>query len=333
MFQPKFTITPHLLKLIEEITTFREKIQAATIQVAWMPLLQRDARTRNAHGSTAIEGNKLSLEHVQAVDRHQPLPTASVRARREVENHLSALRHIERRSKKKAMTHEDILTLHKLIAAGVMDQGEAGRYRQIDVRVGRHNPPSHQLVSGLMKELLEWWNGRSTAWSPIITSSLIHHRFEEIHPFGDGNGRTGRALALWELYRRGFDTHHIFSVDETYWEHRPRYYRAFEQVALQGGDRTGWLEFTTEILHLTLERVWGRIQNMKSRTGTPTLVLRPKQEELLRLLRDRQALAPHEIWSALSISKQGALDLLKPLIKAGLVKRVGTKKSGRYLLV
>jgi len=39
--------------------------------------------------------------------------------------------------------------------------------------------------------------------SPVLSSAILHHRFESIHPFADGNGRTGRALALWELYRRG----------------------------------------------------------------------------------------------------------------------------------
>jgi DNA-binding Lrp family transcriptional regulator len=43
-------------------------------------------------------------------------------------------------------------------------------------------------------------------------------------------------------------------------------------------------------------------------------------------------LTPREIWDGLGISKQGALDLLRPLIKAGLVRRIGTKKSGRYVL-
>jgi DNA-binding IclR family transcriptional regulator len=43
-------------------------------------------------------------------------------------------------------------------------------------------------------------------------------------------------------------------------------------------------------------------------------------------------MSPSEIWSALGISKQGALDLLHPLIESGLVKRVGSKKTGRYIL-
>ena len=50
------------------------------------------------------------------------------------------------------------------------------------------------------------------------------------------------------------------------------------------------------------------------------------------MLRDNKSMSPKEIWSALDISKQGALDLLNPLIDAGLVKRVGSKKSGRYIL-
>ena len=62
------------------------------------------------------------------------------------------------------------------------------------------------------------------------------------------------------------------------------------------------------------------------------LVLRPKQEQLLHLLREHKALKPREIWDGIGVSKQGALDLLRPLIKAGLVRRIGTKKSGRYVL-
>lgn len=59
---------------------------------------------------------------------------------------------------------------------------------------------------------------------------------------------------------------------------------------------------------------------------------RPRQEQLLKLLGQRGGLTPSEIWEALKVSKQGAMDLLRPLVKAGLVKRVGTLKTGRYVL-
>jgi Fic family protein len=213
-----------------------------------------------------------------------------------------------------------------------MDQGAAGRYRTIQVRVGQHLPPPPQDVSGLMFELLEWWNRESVKISSVLSSAILHYRFEAIHPFADGNGRTGRALALWELYRRGFDTHHIFSVDEYYWEDRAGYYAALDAVRREGESMTAWLEFCAKGILLTLERVWTRVQKLSASSRQRKLVLRPKQEQLLQLLRDRKSMRPREIWDGLRVSKQGALDLLRPLIKAGLVRRVGTRKTGRYIL-
>ncbi len=330
-YEPQFAITPKLLSMVETIAGLRERILGATVEVSWIPALQKDTRTRNVHASTAIEGNPLTLEQVRAVAEGRELAAADTRSKREVVNYLAGLRHVEQHARKKTLRHEDVLSLHRILAGEVMDQGEAGRYRTIAVRVGRYVPPPPGDVSGLMFELLEWWNHRATGLSPVLSSAIVHYRFEAIHPFADGNGRTGRALALWELYRRGFDTHHIFSVDEYYWEDRPRYYSALEAVRQAGEDLTGWLEYSAEGLQQTLERVWLRVQTY-SGEGKGKLVLRPKQEQLLKLLRDHGSMAPTEIWEAVGVSKQGAMDLLRPLLEAGLVEKVGSRKTGRYAL-
>ncbi|MBI4490650.1 MAG: Fic family protein [Deltaproteobacteria bacterium] len=331
-YQPIFTVSAPLLSTIEQVIALREKILSAAVQVTWISKLQKDTRVRNTHSSTAIEGNPLTLEQVRALEEGQPLMAVTERSRREVLNYFAALRFIEKRVNKTAITHEDVLKLHAIIGSEVMDQGRAGRYRDIQVRVGRYLPPPPEQVSGLMSEMLEWWNKNASKWSPVITSAIIHYRFEEIHPFADGNGRTGRTLALWELYRRGFDTHHIFSVDEFYWENRPRYYESLDAVRKAGGDLTGWLEYTAEGLRLTLEKVWSRVQRLMAESGSKRIVLRPRQEKLLNMLRDHASLTPRQIWKGLGVSRQGAMGLLKPLIEAGLVQRVGTRKSGRYML-
>ena len=182
-----------------------------------------------------------------------------------------------------------------------------------------------------MFELLEWWNKQSTGLSPVLSSAILHYRFEHIHPFADGNGRTGRALALWELYRRGFDSHHIFSVDEFYWQDRPGYYAALDAVRVAGENLTSWLEYSAEGVRQTLEQVWLRVQTYKI-NSPEKLVLRPRQEQLLKLLRDHGSMAPAELWAALGVSRQGAMDLLRPLLEAGLVEKIGGKKTGRYTL-
>jgi Fic family protein len=333
-FIPRFTISARLLRELEIVAGLRAKIGAATIQVAWIPQLQKDSRQRGAHASTAIEGNPLTLEEVRALAAGRLLPAAPERAKHEVLNYFAGLRWMEKRARQKRLiTHEDVLRLHGLLAAGVTDQGETGRYRTIAVRVGPHLPPPPEAVSGLMRELLDWWNGPSAEWPAALTSAILHYRFEEIHPFADGNGRVGRMLALWELYRREFDTHHVFSIDEFYWGDRPRYYASLAAVAAADGDLTPWLEYTTEGLRVTLERVWMRVQQFAARARSKKMVLRPKQERLLQLLRDRpEGLAPAEIWAALAVTKQGAAHILAPLLKAKLVRRVGTRKNGRYLL-
>jgi Fic family protein len=330
-YEPHFTISPRLLSRVEQIAGLRERIQGAAVELSWIPALQKDTRTRNGHASTAIEGNPLTLEQVRALEDGRELSAVDARPKREVLNYFAGLRYVEKHARKKVIRHEDIFELHRLLASRVMDQGEAGRYRTIQVRVGRHFPPVAGDVSGLMFELLEWWNLKAAELSPVLSSAILHYQFEWIHPFADGNGRTGRALALWELYRRGFDSHHIFSVDEYYWEDRPAYYEALDAVRRSGEDLTGWLEYCAEGLRQTLERAWIRVQSFSS-PATAKLILRPRQERLLKLLRDHGSMAPSELWAALDISKQGAIDLLRPLVEAGLVEKVGTKKNGRYTL-
>lgn len=331
-YEPVFTITPGLLSRVEQIAALRERILTTTVQVQWIPALQKDTRVRNTHSSTAIEGNPLTLEQVRAVEEGREIPAVATRPKREVLNYFAALRFIEKNVRKTPITHEEVLALHRIIAGDVMDQGAAGRYRTIRVQVGRFLPPPPEEVSGLMFELLEWWNKPSAGLSPILSSAIVHYRFEAIHPFADGNGRTGRALALWELYRRGFDTHHIFSVDEFYWEDRPRYYAALDAVRRLGDDLTGWLEYTAEGLLVTLEKVWARIHRLAAESGRGKLVLRPKQEQLLQFWRDRKSMTPQQVWEALGVTRQGAIKLLQPLLNVGLVRRVGTRKSGRYFL-
>ena len=67
-YEPHFTITAALLTRVESIAALRERIQNATVQVPWIPALQKDTRARNTHSSTAIEGNPLTLEEVRALE-------------------------------------------------------------------------------------------------------------------------------------------------------------------------------------------------------------------------------------------------------------------------
>ena len=98
---------------MEQIATLRERILAATMQVPWIPAMQKDSRSRSTHFSTAIEGNPLTLEQVRAVEEGREVPGVGTRAKREVMNYFAALRCMEKNAGKNRVTHQEILQLQK----------------------------------------------------------------------------------------------------------------------------------------------------------------------------------------------------------------------------
>jgi Fic family protein len=194
-YEPHFTISPRLLSLVEAVAALRERIQQATVEVAWIPALQKDTRTRNVHASTAIEGNPLTLEQVRALEEGRELAAAGARPQREVLGYFAGLRHVEKHADKKTIRHEDLFELHRILAEGVMDQGESGRYRTIAVRVGAYVPPAPGEVSGLMFELLEWWNSAAQLGhpaSPLREHPPLRRRQRAYRP---GSGAVGAIPA------------------------------------------------------------------------------------------------------------------------------------------
>src|SRR5471032_2365351 len=104
-YVPQFTITPALLAEVERVAALRERIQSAVVDLAWVPALQKDTRSRNVHASTAIEGNPLTLEQVRALEEGRELAAGDTRSRREVLNYFAGLRHIGKNSAKTPLRH------------------------------------------------------------------------------------------------------------------------------------------------------------------------------------------------------------------------------------
>src|SRR5438046_10026688 len=130
-YQPAYTITSRLLGEVEQVAALHERIQAAAVQVPWIPALQKDARIRNAHSSTAIEGNPLTLEQVRAIEEGREIPATAQRPRREVANYFAGLRCVEKNAERSAVTHGEVLKLHTTIAGSGSDQGAGGWYLPI----------------------------------------------------------------------------------------------------------------------------------------------------------------------------------------------------------
>ncbi len=294
-------------------------------------MMQKDVVVRSAHGSSAIEGNPLTLEEARTVLEGKDVPSATRHSLQEIRNAAAAMKFIQSHGDAKCIREADVFKIHTLLGTkGVLERGPIGAYRTYGVQVGGHIAPHFSDVPHYLRELLHWLNQDAEQWPAVVSSAVLHFRFEFIHPFGDGNGRAGRALAAWELYRRKFDSQHIFAVDETLWNHRKLYYAALDRTQKnRQQDLSSWIEFMADMVEMTLDRTWKRMEDLPQGKSREKIHLTPRQEKLLKLLR-AGPLRPTELQRELALTKGGLHFLLKPLLAARLVQREGGYKTGVY---
>lgn len=338
MYQPKFQISPELMGLLTEATELKAWINQAVVDVPWLPALQRDTAARLAHSSTAIEGNPLALPEVEALARGEATG-ASEKAAHEVKNYLAAMRWVWNKKAGEAVTEKELLHLHAMLTAKVLESGQSGRYKIKPNRVIDHEgrtiytPPAPDRAKPLTQELLSWINGAEAGkHHPVIVNGIAHHQLVSIHPFSDGNGRIARSLGVWLLYTRGFDTQHLFALDEFYEADRQRYYDKIQQARDLDGDLSFWLEYAAEGVVETLKKTRDRIVSLQVTEKAPRMRLTKRQEDILRFLRDKGRAKTPDIEVAFGFSRARVGQIIKPLVDAGLVIREGQTRATTYRL-
>ncbi|MBI5118395.1 Fic family protein, partial [Candidatus Poribacteria bacterium] len=327
MYKPRFDISPKLLSLITLAAEIRAWINSAVVDVSWLPILQRETAARLAHSSTGIEGNPLTLPEVEALARGEEIG-AKAKDKQEILNALAAMNWVWNRKAAAPIKESGLLRLHRVLTRKVLPDEQSGHYKTRQNRIVDHRgitvytrpPPdkAHQLKL----ELLDWINSKeSVALHPVIVSAIVHHRLVSIHPFSDGNGRISRALAIWLLYSRGFDTHHLFALDEYFERERQRYYQKIQQARDLDDDLSYWLEYVAEGVVETLKTVKERILSLKIAVAAPRMLLTKRQEDILRFLRDRGRVKSPDMERIFSLTRARISQIIKPLIDAGLVIR------------
>lgn len=208
------------IKLINEL---KEKISTLRpFSQGELERLSEEFAIEYTYDSNAIEGSPLTLEETALI-----LKENITIVEKPLNFHLSAIGHkdayyyIEELIKgKEELSEREILNIHSLV---LMDRSEdKGRYRNINVRIINTTAKVAQpyLIKSKMEELLKWYN--SSELSQIEKIAIFHLRFETIHPFIDGNGRTGRLILNFELMKNGYVPINIKYKD------RRRYYDAFK---------------------------------------------------------------------------------------------------------
>jgi Fic family protein len=337
IYKPKFERSSQFVRLLTLAAEIRTWIQQQSVDVTWLAEIQRDTIARLAHYSTRIEGNPLTLPEVRALADGKDL-VIEAKVKREVLNYLSTLRWIWKKSPQKNLGEKELLKMHRLLTGGTLPISEVGTYKKTANAVfkGReiiYRPPPPEAAPILTKGLLEWMNSSQTKNEhAVLVSAIAHHRLVSIHPVMDGNGRLARALGSWTLYRKGFDTHHLFALDEFFEFDRPRYYWQIQKVRKKAEDLTSWLEYVGEGVVETLRKTQRRIQVLQAGTSAKQIVLNRSQEQMMRLLGSSPATTGSDMAKALNVSRSHFSKMMIPLVMAGLVTKTGNTKSAKYRL-
>lgn len=209
------------IKKIEELKNKLDNLRPLTNSE--LERLKEEFMIEYTYNSNAIEGSTLTLEETSLV-----LKENITIGEKPLNYHLSAIGHkdayyyIEDLVKNKTELNEtEILNIHSLV---LMDKPEGkGKFRNVPVRIlGTDAILSEPyLIKPSIENLLSWYKNESTI-SLIEKIALFHLQFESIHPFIDGNGRTGRLLLNFELMKNGYVPINIKYKD------RRKYYDAFK---------------------------------------------------------------------------------------------------------
>jgi len=158
------------------------------------------------YDSTGIEGNTFTLDETSHLLFEGIVPKSkSLREINEVLNHKRALDYIL--SYKGEINKEFILIIHSLVVENTLEdhlKSQIGKYRKVQVFVGGSIPPKAEEVPKKMESLIKWYSKNKKNIHPIILAIYFHSEFEKIHPFVDGNGRTGRLLMNFILNRHNY---------------------------------------------------------------------------------------------------------------------------------
>ena len=205
----------------------------------------------HTYNSNAIEGNTLTLQETGLVLQGITIDQKPLKDHLEAVGYKEAFEYVEQLAKEqKPLTEYEIRAIHSLVLADRKE--DRGQWRRVPVRIAgaATTPVQPYQIEPMVGALLSDTNTVYRKLHVVEQAALFHLRFESIHPFIDGNGRTGRLLMNLQLIQAGYPPINVKFTD------RRRYYEAFDSYARTGSPDamvTLIAEYLTERLQSMLE--------------------------------------------------------------------------------
>ena len=238
--------------------------------------------TTGAQATAAIEGNTLTDEEIERVAAGKSLPPSKEYQEREVRNILEAfnalLLEAARDGRSEPVSERLLRRFHAMIGHDLGEHFDAipGELRRDQRVVGPYRTPHPENIATLVQHLCDWLREefhfeRGQTFAQAVVQAIVTHVYIEwIHPFADGNGRTGRLVEFYILLRAGTPDIALHILSNFYNETRTEYYRqidkannsrdlsAFIEYAIQGL-RDGLMKTLTLVQQNQFEMTWRKL--------------------------------------------------------------------------
>ena len=281
--------TPQLAK--DRIRTLKQEYDHLRIgKESLLKIIDEAEIAESVYNSNAIENSTLTLPETEKILLELKVShNISLREVFEAKNLARVMEYIRTKSQEENLTKDIILFLHKMLIENI-DENISGRFRKEHeyVRVGTHIAPAPEHIERLIEEaLVEYSSDHEMYFADKIAN--FHLNFETIHPFNDGNGRIGRAIINYQLYRLGFPG--IIIRDKE----KKVYYRGFEEYRDNKTSKTAEKVITlslTEALHKRIAYLKGyAIINLsdyaKKMGGSSSAILNSAKRQTISAFREK----------------------------------------------
>jgi Fic family protein len=311
-----------------------------------------EAMSAEAVTTSEIEGEILDRASVQSSIRRQMGLAADERRVRPAERGIAEMMVDLYRSFAEPLSEKMLFRWHRMVMSGSRDMKNVGRYRtgaepmQVvsgsigEPRVYFEAPPSSRVLAE-MKSFISWFSrtapGGEAPLSALTRAGIAHLYFESIHPFEDGNGRIGRALAEKAL-GQSLGQPALTALAATILARRKSYYEALE-AANKNNEITNWLMWFAGVAIEAQRRTIALVEFLIDKTKLLDRLkgqLNERQEKaLLRMFRE----GPEGFRSGLTAGKYSTITGASPatttrdladLVAKGALLREGERRHARY---
>lgn len=301
-------------------------------------LLVRLYLHREAVASTRIEGTQASLLEVFDAETDGQPYGADIE---EVINYVKAMESGLKQLATLPISMRMIREMHAVILAGVRGKNrQPGEVRTTQNWIGPAGatietatfvPPPPDELAGLLSDL-EFFVHEDPRLPPLVQAALVHHQFETIHPFADGNGRLGRLLIVFFLVVRDRLPEPLLYLSPYFESHRERYFDALQGVR-ERGDFDRWLAlFLDGVRTQAIDAITRaeRLTDLRERYRvTVQAATRGIANQVAEFALERPVLNSRVVEARLGVSRPAALKALRQLEALGVLAEAGGGPRGQ----